>query len=132
MSLLIMKCFIFKYDSEEFYIKANKKFLTFNIYDTFAITDDIIDKYLLVVYSYTFEDFKSNYEKYLTNNLKFMEKFMKYKVEKFVFNLEINPTEVVMKNTKDFIQNYPVWKNRTINKEILKKSYNLLETNFNF
>ena len=124
--------FIFKYDSEEFYIKANKKFLTFNIYDTFAITDDIIDKYLLVVYSYTFEDFKSNYEKYLTNNLKFMEKFMKYKVEKFVFNLEINPTEVVMKNTKDFIQNYPVWKNRTINKEILKKSYNLLETNFNF
>ena len=121
--------FIIKWDSEEFYIKANKKFLTFNIYDTYAITDDIIDKYLLVVYSYSFEDFKSNYEKYLANNLRFIEKFMKYKMEKFVFNLEINPTEVVKENTRNAIQNYPVWKNRLIKKDVMKKCYSILNSN---
>jgi len=122
--------FINKLDSEEFYIKVNKKFLTFNIYDTFAITDDIIDKYLLVIYSYSLDDFKSNHDKYMANNLKFIEKFMKFKIDKFTFNLEINPTDVVIKNAKNAIQNYHVWKNRTINKELLKKSYNLIETKF--
>lgn len=113
--------FIIKYDSENFYLKSNKKFLTMNIYDTFAVTEEIIDKYLLVVYSHSFEDFKSNYDKYLNNNLKFNNEFLKFKIDRFIFNLEISHSKVVFENTKMIIQNNKVWKNNLILKNNLKK-----------
>lgn len=113
--------FIEKYDSENFYLKSNKKFLTMNIYDTFAVTEKIIDKYLLVVYSHSFEDFKSNYDKYLNNNLKFNNEFLKFKIDRFIFNLEISHSKVVFENTKMIIQNNKVWKNNLILKNNLKK-----------
>lgn len=113
--------FIIKYDSENFYLKSNKKFLTMNIYDTFAVTEEIIDKYLLVVYSHSFEDFKSIYDKYLNNNLKFNNEFLKFKIDRFIFNLEISHSKVVFENTKMIIQNNKVWKNNLILKNNLKK-----------
>lgn len=123
--------FITKYDSEEFFRKVNKKFLTINIYDTFAITEDIIDKYLLVVYSYSLEDLKSNYDKYLNNNLKFKQEFMKFKITKCIFNLDIDhDNEVIFENAKMIIQNNNVWKNKLIKKGLLKKSFKIANSKY--
>jgi hypothetical protein len=118
--------FLKKYDSQEFYLRTNKKFLTMNIYDTFLITEEIVNKYLFVVYSYSYDDFKSNCDKYLSNNLKFKDEFMKFKVEKFLFNLEITFSPVVFENTKMILENNPVFKNKLIYKNSLKKCFMVL------
>lgn len=118
-----------KYGSEEFFIKVNKDFLQINIYDTFAIDEKVIEDYFLVVYSNSFDDFKSNYAKYLSNNLKFMKEIKEFIVNKFIFNLSINQSPVVRQNAKTVISKYPIWKFYNLSKKEIKKCYELLTIN---
>ena len=127
-NILMQFYYVNKSDSEEFYRKINKKFLTFNIYNTMALNEEIIDKYLLMVYSYSLDNFKSNYKNYLMNNRYFKREFLKFKIEKFLFNLNINRTGTVFNNTKMIITN-----NNLIDiempKSILKQCYKILFCN---
>ena len=118
--------FAIKNDSEEFYRKVNKEFLTINIYDTIALSEDILDKYLLTVYSYSVDDLKSNYNLYLMNNVEFMKEFSYFKIEKMIFNLDIQKTETVFRNAKMVISRIPIWEIEKLSKRTIKKCYRVL------
>ena len=118
--------FAIKNDSEEFYRKVNKEFLTINIYDTIALSEDILDKYLLTVYSYSVDDLKSNYNLYLMNNVEFMKEFSYFKIEKMIFNLDIQKTETVFRNAKMVISGIPIWEIEKLSKRTIKKCYRVL------
>lgn len=115
-----------KFDTEEYFIKVNKLFLQLNPYGAFNIDEKIIDDYFLVIYSYSFEDFKSNYAKYLSNNLKFKKEFMEFKIKKFIFNQTYYGNPVYDKNTKRVVSNSEVWRSDSLPKHMLKKIYGFI------
>lgn len=119
--------FIDKYDSEEYFKKVNKDFLQINIYDTYSINEIILNFYLLVIYSYSLDDLKSNCAKILSNNLKFKKEFMEFKINKFLFNLNINSSPIVEQNAKFVISNNPIWKCSSLSKNELKRCYKLID-----
>ena len=121
--------FMNKFNSENFYKQVNKEFLGIDIYHTPAMTEDIIDKYFLVIYSYSFNDFKLNYENYLSNNLKFKDNFFKFKVEKYVFNLDIRPSIIVFNTLKLILLNNSFIEINNISKELLRKCYKVIQYN---
>ena len=116
-----------KYNSELFFRKVNKEFLMMNVYDKPHIPDDVLDKFFLVIYSYNLDDFKSNYEKYLKNNLEFKNKFSEFKIRKFIFNTDISHSNVVFNNTKRIILKYPVWKYNSFSKDLLRKCLKIVQ-----
>ncbi|WP_458453964.1 glycosyltransferase family 2 protein [Methanobrevibacter sp.] len=118
--------FINKYDSEEFFLKVNTDFLKINIYNTFAIDEKVMNDYLLVVYSYSFDDFKSNCAKFSNNNLKFKKEFTEFKIKKFIFNLNINPNSVTHNNAKLAISTSDIWRGDTFSKNLLKQCYMIM------
>lgn len=124
--------FLNKFDSEEFFYKTNADFLQINIYDTFGVDEKIMDMYFLVVYSYSFDEFKANYAKLLNDNLIFKKEFGKFKVSKFLFNLGINDTPVVEQNAKLVFNSSPVWSEESFSKNNLKKCYRIITENQEF
>ena len=120
---------ITQFNSTKFFKKVNKEFLMINVYNISNVTEDILDKYFLVVYSYSNKDFKLNYKKYLNNNLKFKNDFLEFKIKKFIFNLDISNSEIVFRNTKNIILSNQIWQIEGISKELMKKSYQVLHSN---
>ena len=118
--------FLNKLDSEEFFIKTNRDFLQIDIYETFAIDMEVMDEYFMVIYSYSFEDFKSNYRKYLMNNQPFKRELMEFEINKFIFHLNIRHSPTVEKNAKLLFSSSPVWKSSSLSKNDYKKCYEIL------
>ena len=118
--------FLNKIDTEEYFYKVNSDFLQINIYDTYGVDEKIIDMYFLVIYSYSFDDFKANYAKLLNDNLIFKKEFGKFKVNKFLFNLSINGTPVVKDNARIVFNSCPVWSEESFSKNNIKKCYRII------
>lgn len=119
--------FVKKYDSEEFFKKVNSEFLTLNVYDTNTITDEILNKYFLIVYSYSLSDFKNNCEKFSMNNIKFKKEFNEFKLNKFLFNYSITYSEITLQNTKNLILEVPSFESFLKSKKLLKRSYKIIQ-----
>ena len=122
--------FVKKYDSEEFFKKVNSEFLTFNVYDTNTITYEILNKYFLIVYSYSLNDFKNNCEKFSMNNIEFKKEFFEFKLNKFLFNYSISDSRVVHKNTKNLILEDPNFESFFTSNKLLRNSYNVIQENY--
>ena len=119
--------YINKYDDEEFYLRSYKNFLKINIYNTRAVTEDILDKYFLVVYSRSYDDFKNNCQKFQNNNLEFKKELMEFEVNKFKINLDISDSELVFENAKTLISNSPIWLSDSITKNLVKRCYKVIK-----
>jgi glycosyltransferase involved in cell wall biosynthesis len=118
--------FILKYASEEFFIKVNRDFLQMNIYDTIAIDEVVINEYFMVIFAYSFDDFKKNCVKYLNNNIEFRKEFEEYKIRKFIFNFRINDNHVVRTNGKLALQKCSLGVYDSLSKNDLKTFYEIV------
>ena len=115
--------FLLKYASEEFFKKITKDFLQIDIYDTKAIDEIVLEEYFMVIYAYSFEDFKSNCVKYLDNDLRFKKELMEFKVKKFIFNINTHGTLTVRKNAKMVFNNSWIGSDDSFSKYQLRKCY---------
>ncbi|MEE1336835.1 glycosyltransferase family 2 protein, partial [Methanobrevibacter sp.] len=117
---------LLKFGSEELFKRITKDFLQIDIYDTKAIDEIVLEEYFMVIYAYSFEDFKSNCVKYLNNDLRFKKEFMEFKVKKFIFNINTHGTIVVLKNAKMVFNNSWIGSDDFFSKYQLRKCYEIL------
>lgn len=117
---------LLKFGSEELFKRITKDFLQIDIYDTKAIDEIVLEEYFMVIYAYSFEDFKSNCVKYLNNDLRFKKELMEFKVKKFIFNINTHGTLTVRKNAKMVFNNSWIGSDDFFSKYQLRKCYEIL------